>query len=176
MSVESLLDGAFTELLSKVPRAGQGQDVSRIVDVVFGFGTRGVPLDGTEVVFLRLGLNGAATVLSWSLGALTGGIPAPATCIVDVQAGETLASVASICGSGQPRLTAQVELNEQLPLGWSATLPDPVTVLAAVLIVDGVTEQLALSLRVAIGVDPLADVVIDTTGDVVVDQNGDVVT
>jgi hypothetical protein len=73
-------------------------------------------------------------------------------------------------------LTAQVERNDQVPVGWSTSLTDPVTLLADVLAVDGVTEQIALTLRVAIGVDPLANVVTDQNGDVVVDQNGDVVT
>jgi hypothetical protein len=178
VSVESVLDGAFTELLSKVPRGLQAQQTAqtRIVDVVFGFGARGAPLDGTEVGFLRLGLNGPATILSWSLAAMIGGIPAAGSVTVDVRAGGSLVTQSSITAGSPPQLTAQVERNDQVPVGWSTSLADPVTLLADVLAVDGVTEQIALTLRVAIGVDPLANVVTDQNGDVVVDQNGDVVT
>jgi hypothetical protein len=158
MSVESVLDGAFTELLGKVSRPqGAQQTQQRVVDIVFGFGARGTPLDGTEVAFLRLGLNGAATILSWSLAAMIGGIPAAGSVTVDVRAGDSLVTQASITAGTPPRLAAQVELNEQVPVGWSTSLTDPVTLLADVLAVDGVTEQIALTLRVAIAVDLLAD-------------------
>lgn len=177
MSVESLLDGAFTELLGKVPRSQQSQTATlRIVDIVFGFGTRGVPLDGTEVAFLRLGLNGPVTILSWSLAAMIGGIPSAGSVTVDVRAGLSLATQASITVGAPPQLVAQIELNEQVPLGWSTSLADPVTLLSDVLAVDGITEQIALTLRCSVGTDSLADVVTDENGDVVVDQNGDVVT
>jgi hypothetical protein len=177
VSVESLLDGAFTELLGKVPRPVQGQQTAqqRVVDIAFMLGGTGVPLDGTEMSVVRLGLNGSATVISWSMCAQIARSSAFASCAVDILAGPTMTSVASICAGAPPTLTNQSELDDVVPLLWSS-IPDPSWLVAATTSIDGLTETIAVTLRVSIASDPFASVVTDQNGDVVTDNNGDPVT
>lgn len=177
MSVDAVLDGAFTRLLSKVPRPVEEQQTAqqRVVDIAFMLGSTGAPLDGTEIAAVRLGLNGSASVISWSMCAQITRSSASASCTVDILAGPTMTSLASICAGAPPTLTSQSERDDVVPLLWSS-IPDPSWLVAVTTSIDGLVETVAVTLRVSIGSDPFASVVTDQSGDVVTDNNGDPVT
>lgn len=174
MSVDAVVDQALTNMLGKIAPAAQQQQTKdlRIVNVPMVVGARGVPLAGGEFVFLRLGLNGPATVLSWSLAATVAGVTFPGSVTVDVLVGLSLGLAASICGGSPPRLAGQSELNDQVPLLWSTSIPDPSSLAMRVTAVDGILEQVGLTLRVSVDTDPLVNVLTDSTGNVVVDNSG----
>lgn len=167
------LADAFRRLM---PRPVRTPRLMRVVDVPFVLGARGTPLQGGELVFVRLGLNGTATVLNWSMAATIAGRAASGSCTIDVLAGATLGTVSSICGGHPPRLAAQAELDEQPPTNWSSSLNDPIWLEAFVTSVDGVLELVGLTLRLAVGIDPTGNVVTDASGAAVFDNSGNLVT
>lgn len=130
---------------------GDARPPARIVDVPVVLGVRGTALAAGAHVFLRLGLNGQATVLTWSLAASVAGVSHSATVAVDVQTGTTLAGVATICSSGRPSLSAQAERSDIVPSGWSTVaIADPSWVYFSVLSPDGTVEVVSLTLRLAV--------------------------
>lgn len=149
------LNALGASVIQKLDRRGQ-QPVKirmrpRVVDIPVVLGARGSPLTVGTHVFFRLGLNGRASVVTWSLGATVAGIASARSVTLDVRVGTTLATVASICGTGLPALATQAELNDQSPAGWSTTvIADPSTVLITVTAADGVIEVAGLTLRVAV--------------------------
>jgi hypothetical protein len=145
----------------------------RIVDLVLPLGSRGAPLDGTEQTpAIRLGLNGTATILTWSLNSLIAGVPAAGSVTLDVLAGPSLATAASICGSNRPSLAAQVERNDQGPTSWSPTLLDPSTIMAVARAVDGVIEVATLTLRLAVGGAPASAFIVGDDSALITDDTG----
>lgn len=126
----------------------------RVVDVPVVLGSRGTPLVVGAHIFFRLGLNGQATVLTWSMGATVAGLASARTVQLDVQVGATLATVTTICGgtfTNRPHLTAQSELSDQLPSGWSTVaIADPSWLLVPVISVDGTLEVVSLTLRLGV--------------------------
>jgi hypothetical protein len=125
----------------------------RVVNIPVVLGARGSALAAGAEIHFRLGLNGQATVLTWSLGATVAGVASARTVQLDVQVGATLAAVASICGAAanRPQLATQAERSDQLPSGWSSvTINDPSWLLVTVVSVDGTIEIASLTLRVAV--------------------------
>jgi hypothetical protein len=122
----------------------------RVVDVPLLMGASGFALVVDDHVFLRLGLNGPAQIVSWSLGATVAGVATASDCVIDVLAGATLATAATICGGNEPELNAQDELVEQPPTGWTTTLVDPSWLMAIVTSVDGTVEVASLTLRMVV--------------------------
>lgn len=147
---QSILADVQGMILSAI---GSIRPPARVVDVPIVLGAKGTPLAANTHVFFRLGLNGQATVLTWSVAATVAGVASARTIQLDVQVGATLAAVASICGlaANRPHLTAQSELSDQLPTGWtSVTIADPSWVYVTVVSVDGTLEVVSLTLRVAV--------------------------
>lgn len=146
-------DGILTDVQRMTSTVAANIRFGRVVDVVLVLGAEGTPLTTGMHVFLRMGLNGPATILSWSLGATVGGTPTAGALTVDLRAGATLATTATICGGAPPRLVGTAELVEQLPtVAWTTTLADPSWLMAVVTAVDGTLQVFGLTLRVA--VDP----------------------
>ncbi len=173
---------AFTEWRTELLTAAEGmmaerfaaqQRHTRVVNVPLVLGARATPLQIGDHVFLRLGLNGAATILTWSIAATVGGVSQVGSCVLDVQAGSTLATTASICGTNRPTLAAAAELNDQPPTDWQVTIPDPSWVLVRVDSADGVLEVVGLTLRVIVGIDANALVVGTETEDIMTSTAGD---
>lgn len=144
----------------------------RIVDVVLPLGSRDTVLAGGEDQFLRLSLNGHGSILSWSLGGLRGGAPTAGSCTVDVLRGTSLGTLTSVCPSNPPSLTAQTERTEQPPTGWATDLPDPSWIFIRATAVDGVLEQVSLTLKVAVAAAATSLFVADTTGAFFTDDTG----
>lgn len=127
---------------------------TRIVNVPFKFGSKGIVLVTNDPLYFRLSLGGAATILGWSMAATVAGVASNRTATVDVLTGATLATVASICGvaANRPHLIAQSELSDQVPSGWTANvIPDPYWLMANPTAVDGAVETVSLTLLVAVG-------------------------
>lgn len=134
-------------------KLGSIQAVARVVNIPIVLGAKGAALTAGTNVDFRLGLNGQANVLTWSLSAKVAGAPSARTAQLDVQVGATLATVGSICGlaANRPQLAAQIERNDQLPTGWTTvTIADPSTILVTVISADGTVEVVSLTLRVAV--------------------------
>lgn len=149
----SLTDPQALEVERMVHRKLAGLRMApRIVDIAITIGSQGVPVAPGDHQFLRLGLNGALTVLNWSLGATVAGVAHTGACRVDVQVGTTLAGVASICGGtgNQPQLSAQSERADQAPTGWTTQIADARWLVATVVTADGTLEVLGLTLRCSI--------------------------
>jgi hypothetical protein len=150
-----MLEGVYVTvdkmIRERMPLITVSAAAQRTVDVVFVLGATGVPLVAGDHVFLRLGLNGTATILSWSLAATVAGTPTAGNVEVDVLVGATLAAAVTIVASAPPELTADVELNDQPPTGWTTTIADPSWVLVSVTSVDGTLEVVSLMLRVTVG-------------------------
>lgn len=149
------LKGWRAELLGDVQQMinralGNLRAPARVVDVPLVIGSRGVVLAANDHVFLRLGLNGTATVLTWSLAGTVAGVSSARTCVIDVLTGVTLASVATICGGNRPALTAQAELADQPPTSWGVSIGDPIWLMAKVVSADGTLEEVSLTLRMAV--------------------------
>lgn len=145
----------------------------RVADVALAVGAPGSPLAVGDNVFLRLGLNGAATVLTFSLAATVAGAARSGTCVLDVLVGSTLAGAVSICGTNRPSLTAQAERPDLLPTSWVTTIPDPSWLLARVVSTDGVLEVVGLTLRVIVGLDSSVQVLGLASQDKLVNIAGD---
>jgi hypothetical protein len=77
---QSVLHDAEHRTLELLGRFQTGAAAGRIVNVVFGLGGLGVPLAVGEHREFRLGLNGVATILTWSVVATTAGIAQIGTC------------------------------------------------------------------------------------------------
>ncbi len=161
------------ELLGRFQQANAG---GRIVDVVFGLGGYGTPLLAGDHREFRLGLNGVATVLTWSLLATTAGIAQIGACSLDVLAGPTMASAISICAGNKPSLSGASEIDDQIPVQWTTSLADPITVVAQVVSTDGIIETVTLTLRVSVGGDSPVQPVNDNTSAPVTDNSGALVT
>jgi hypothetical protein len=162
MPYETDLDTAFTILLGKAVGIGVPTPVptpaptptptatptTRVVNIAFDLGVDDTPIaTGTHLTF-RLGLNGTARVLSWSLAGLIAGASTSGTAAVDVKVGTTVSGVTSICGGDEPELTSDTELTEQAVTGnWSPAIPDPRWVQARVISTSGTLERLLLTLR-----------------------------
>lgn len=141
--VQTMIAGAIGEVRAPI----------RVVDVPVVLGARGTPLTVGAQVFFRLGLNGQATVLTWSLGATVAGVASARTVQLDVLVGATLAAVATICGAAgnRPQLAAQSERSDQPPTGWTTVaVADPSWMLVTVTSADGTIEVAGLTLRVAV--------------------------
>lgn len=119
----------------------------RVVDIPLVIGTNGIAIAVDDHVFFRLGLNGVVRIISWSLAVTVAGVATSGAITIDVQAGSTLATVASICGGSEPELTAQSELSDQSPSGWTVEIPDPQWLMAIVTAADGTLEVASLTLR-----------------------------
>lgn len=123
----------------------------RIVDVPLVIGANGLVASIGDHVFFRLGLNGTLTVLTWSLGATVSGTPTAGTITVDVLVGNTLATVASICGTSKPALAAAIELADQTPgVSWTTQLSDPQWIMAKVSSTGSTLEVISLTLRCSV--------------------------
>lgn len=125
----------------------------RVVDIPIVLGARGSVLVVGTHVFLRLGLNGAAAVLTWSLGATVAGVASARSVQIDVQVGPTLLGLATMCGvaANRPQLIAQSERVDVVPTTWtSLAIPDPSWIYVTVMSVDGVIEVAGLTLRLAV--------------------------
>jgi hypothetical protein len=144
--------GILTEVAGMIAAAiGSIRAPVRVVDVPVVLGARGTALVVGAQVFFRLGLNGQANVLTWSLAGTVAGVAAARSVTVDVQTGTTLAAVASICGTNKPALVTQNERADQPPTSWTATaINDPMWVLVTATAVDGVIEVVSLTLRLGI--------------------------
>lgn len=142
------IDAHIRKLLGTVPAS---QLTNRVVDLAFVLGSSGTELAVGDHAFVRVGLDGPAHVMSWSLAATVGGTPTSSSVVVDVLVGATLATAASICGTAEPELTSDVELNDQPPTGWSSVvIPDPSWVKAVVESADGTVEVVGLTLRLQV--------------------------
>lgn len=161
MSFETDFDSAFTILLGKAqgtisttpaptPVTATPAATTRVVDVAFVIGGRGTALAANDHVFLRLGLNGPVTVVSWSLAGTISGSSAAGTITVDVLAGFSLSTVSSICTLNRPSLAAQAELTDQAPTNWSTTIQDGRWIMARVLSTGGTLEVVGLTLRCSV--------------------------
>lgn len=166
MSFETDFDSAFTILLGKatgvltqtgVPTptntTGSPSDVatSRVVDVALLLGSSGSPLATTDAAFLRLGLGGTATVVSWSLAGLVSAVSTAGSVTLDVGFGSSISSINSMTGTGPPRLSSQFERTDVTPTGWTTLLiPDQRWLYVRPSTVDGVLQMVGLTLRVAV--------------------------
>jgi hypothetical protein len=145
-------DGILADVQRMTSSVAANIRIGRVVDVVLVLGARGTPLVIGTHVFLRMGLNGPATILSWSMGATVGGTPTAGSLTVDLRADTSLGGLASICGGAPPNLAGS-ERTEVLPSAtWTPVLPDPTWLMAVVTAADGVLEVVGLTLRVS--VDP----------------------
>lgn len=178
MSVDAVVDQALTNMLGKIAPAAQQQQAreSRVVNVPFVFGVPATPAVAGAHLPIRLGLNGPATVVSWSLAATIGGVVSGGSCTVDVRAGLFLGTAASICGGSPPSLAGVGEVDDFVPVGWTPSISDPVWLVASLTSVDGLLEVIALTLRLSVATDPLVSIVGDSAGDVVVDNSGNPLT
>ena len=130
---------------------GRIRQPNRIVDLPFVIGTQGTALTTSQHLFVRLGLNGQATILTWSMAATVAGLPHSGSVTFDIQAGSTLATASSICGMTQPALASVIELNDQTPgTDWTITLSDAEWILVKPTTVDSVLEVVGLTLRLAV--------------------------
>jgi hypothetical protein len=146
-------DGILGDVQRMTSNVAAGIRLGRVVDVVFVLGAPGTPLTVGTHVFLRVGLNGPATILSWAMGATVAGAAASGAITVDLLTGASLSSLASICGGAPPAFVSTDEQTEVLPTAaWTVTLPDPSWLMASVTAADGVLEEVGLTLRVS--VDP----------------------
>jgi hypothetical protein len=146
-------DGILGDVQRMTSNVAAGIRLGRVVDVVFVLGGPGTPLTVGAHVFFRIGLNGPATILSWAMGATVVGVPTSGAITVDLLAGASLSSLASLCGGAPPALAGTVEQTEVLPTAaWTVALPDPSWLMASVTAADGVLEEVGLTLRVS--VDP----------------------
>jgi hypothetical protein len=93
-----------------------------------------------------------------------------------VLAGPALVSAISICGGNQPGLAAASEIDDQVPMLWTTSLADPITMQAQVLSTDGIIETATLTLRVSVGGDAPVQIVNDNVSAPVTDNGGNVVT
>jgi hypothetical protein len=150
-----MLEGVYVTvdrmIRERMPLVTVSAAAQRTVDVVFVLGATGVPLVAGDHVFLRLGLNGTATIINWSLAATVAGTPTSGNVQLAVEVGTTLATVASIVASAPPALTADIELNDQPPTTWTTAIADPSYVMVSVTSVDGTLEVVCLTLRVVVG-------------------------
>ena len=147
------IDAHIRRLLETLPVGGTTTvaAVVRVVNLAFLLGTPGTPLAVGDYAFVRLGLNGPAEVLSWSMAALVGDTPTASDVVVDVLTGATLATLSSITGTAEPELTADIELTEQPITGWGTTaIVDPSWVQAIVESADGTVEVVGLTLRLRV--------------------------
>jgi hypothetical protein len=135
----------------EIMAGGSSSSAGRIVDVPIVLGATGTPLAVGDHVFLRLGLGGPATVISWSLAATVGGVATASTVQLDVLVGATLATAASIVDSHPPALAAASEAHEQFPTGWTTSIPDPSWLRVSVTSADGTVELVGLTLRMQVG-------------------------
>lgn len=123
----------------------------RVVDVPLLLGAQGVALTASNHVFFRLGLNGQATILTWSLAGTVAGASHTGTVTLDILVGSTVATVASICGTSKPALSAVAELADQVPAAsWTVQISDPQWILVKPTAVDGTLEVVSLTLRCAV--------------------------
>lgn len=163
MSFETDFDSAFTILLGKAqgtltvgstptptPTPVTPTSTTRVVDVAFVIGARGTALAVNDHAFLRLGLNGPVTVVSWSLAGTVGGSSASGTITVDVLTGLFFSGLSSICSANRPALTAQSERADQAPTNWGTTIQDGQWIMAKVLSTGGTLEVVSLTLRCAV--------------------------
>lgn len=161
MSFETDFDSALTILLGKAqgtltivnnpaPVTTTPTSTTRVVDVVFAIGARGTALVANDHAFLRLGLNGPVTIVSWSLAGTVGGSSTSGTITVDVLTGSFFSGLSSICASNRPALTAQSERSDQSPTGWTTTVQDGQWIMAKVLSTGGALEVIGLTLRCAV--------------------------
>lgn len=161
MSFETDFDSAFTILLGKAqgtlsvvptptPVTPTTTPTTRVVDVAFVIGARGTALAANDHAFLRLGLNGVATIVSWSLAGTISGASASGTITVDVLTGQFFSGLSSICASNRPALTAQTERTDQNPTGWTTTIQDGQWVMAKVFSTGGTLEVVGLTLRCSV--------------------------
>jgi hypothetical protein len=145
---------------------------TRVVNVPIVVGVSGTPVAIGDHVFVRLGLNGAATIRQFSIAATVAGAAHSGSCRLDVRAGSSLASVSSICGSNFPNLSSQAELSDQSPTGWVTTIADAAWLYVVVTSTDGVLEVVGLTLRMVIDADVGVAIVGTGAGDVLVDGAG----
>lgn len=133
------------------PKQGRLVRPQRVVDIPITLGARGTPLAVGAHVFFRLGLNGSVTVLTWSVAATVAGVAHSGAVTLDVQTGATLATIASIAGTGHPLLSAASESSDHVPTGWTTTtIADPSWLYVSATAVDGTLEVVSLTLRVAV--------------------------
>jgi len=166
VSYETDFDSAFSILLGKavgaitqtsVPAPGDTSGspanvaTSRVVDVALLLGSSGSPLATTDAAFLRLGLGGTATVVSWSLAGLVSAVSTAGSVTLDVGFGSSMSSINSITGTGPPRLSSQFERTDVTPTGWTTLLiPDQRWLYVRPSFVDGVLQMVGLTLRVVV--------------------------
>lgn len=162
MSFETDFDSAFTILLGKAqgtltvtpapvtPTPVTATPTTRVVDVAFVIGARGTALAVNDHAFLRLGLNGVVTIVSWSLAGTVAGSSASGTVTVDVLTSSFFSGLSSICASNRPALTAQSERADQTPANWTTTIQDGQWIMAKVLSTGGTLEVVGLTLRCAV--------------------------
>lgn len=125
---------------------------AHIVDIVLVPIPTAATLQVGDQVYFRLGLNGVVTILAWSMAGTVGGASVAGTITLDILVGTTLATVATICGSHKPTLTAQAELADQTPAtDWTVQIPDPRWIVARVSSTGGTLEVVSLTLRCAVG-------------------------
>lgn len=128
------------------------QRAFRVVDVVLIPIPNGSVLAVGDQVFFRLGLNGAATIIAWSMAGMVGGASAAGTITLDILVGATLATVTTICGTHKPALTAQAERADQAPAtDWTVQIPDPRWIVAKVTSTGGTLQAVSLTLRCGVG-------------------------
>jgi hypothetical protein len=124
----------------------------RIVDVVLVPLPTAATLQVGDNIYFRLGLNGIVTILAWSMAGEIANASASGTITVDILTGATLATVATICSSQKPTLTAQAERADQLPGNlWTVQIADPQWIMAKVTSTGGTLEVVSLTLRCAVG-------------------------
>lgn len=131
--------------------AGSSSSSGRIVDVPIVLGAKGTALAVGDHAFLRLGLGGPATIISWSLAGTVGGTATAGTVQLDVLVGTTLAGVASIVSTNPPALSAVSEVHEQAPTLWTTSIADPSWLMAKVTSTGGTLEVVGLTLRLQVG-------------------------
>lgn len=130
---------------------GSQQTAPRVVDVPVVLGGPGAPLTVGAHVFFRLGLNGQATIMTWSLAVTVAGATVSGSVTVDVLVGATMSTLASICSTSLPALVAQAELADRPPgVGWTVTIPDPSWMMVKVTATNGTIEVVSLTLRLSV--------------------------
>lgn len=176
-----LLEAERAAVLDEVDRRyGAAADRADVVNVVLPWGQVGMPLQAGDVCILRLGLNASVTIVGWSLGFTTVG-----TILADVLVGDSLDTLASICGTHLPAMYGSNEVPDYLlPRGtdWTTRLTDGQWIVGSVQSTSGL-EHGSLTLRcrksggvtgTGAGVSPLG-AIYDASGDVIVDEAGEIV-
>jgi hypothetical protein len=99
-------DGILGDVQRMTSNVAAGIRLGRVVDVVFVLGAPGTPLTVGTHVFLRVGLNGPATILSWAMGATVAGAAASGAITVDLLTGDMWWRAAGIREHGRANRSA----------------------------------------------------------------------